>query len=44
MTHLPPLSPVHFVGAGPGAAAHLTLGAYQALQGADVKVNFRFQV
>ena len=41
MTHLPPLSPVHFVGAGPGAAAHLTLGAYQALQGADVVIHDR---
>jgi uroporphyrin-III C-methyltransferase len=27
---------VTFVGAGPGAAQHLTLGAYQALQAADV--------
>lgn len=41
MTHLPPLSPVHFVGAGPGAAAHLTLGAYQALQAADVVIHDR---
>lgn len=39
---LPPaLSAVAFVGAGPGAAQHLTLGAYQALQGADVVIHDR---
>ena len=32
---------VTFVGAGPGAARHLTLGAYQALQDADVVVHDR---
>jgi uroporphyrin-III C-methyltransferase len=32
---------VTFVGAGPGAAAHLTLGAYHALQGADVVLHDR---
>lgn len=32
---------VTFVGAGPGAAQHLTLGAYQALQGAEVVVHDR---
>lgn len=32
---------VTFVGAGPGAAAHLTLGAYQALQQADVVIHDR---
>ena len=32
---------VLFVGAGPGAAAHLTLGAYQALQAADVVIHDR---
>lgn len=32
---------VTFVGAGPGAAAHLTLGAYRALQGADVVIHDR---
>ncbi len=36
-----PLSPVLFVGAGPGAAAHLTLGAFQALQAADVVIHDR---
>ena len=41
MPHAKPLSPVQFVGAGPGAAAHLTLGAYQALQGADVVIHDR---
>lgn len=41
MTAPKPLSPVQFVGAGPGAAAHLTLGAFQALQGADVVVHDR---
>jgi uroporphyrin-III C-methyltransferase len=32
---------VTFVGAGPGAAQHLTLGAFQALQSADVVVHDR---
>ena len=32
---------VLLVGAGPGAAAHLTLGAYQALQAADVVIHDR---
>lgn len=41
MTLLQPLSPVLFVGAGPGAAAHLTLGAYQALQAAEVVIHDR---
>ncbi|MCF8511834.1 MAG: uroporphyrinogen-III C-methyltransferase [Rhodobacteraceae bacterium] len=41
MPPLPPISPVHFAGAGPGAAAHLTLGAYQALQAADVVIHDR---
>lgn len=36
-----PAVAVTFVGAGPGAAAHLTLGAYQALQGADVVIHDR---
>jgi uroporphyrin-III C-methyltransferase len=40
---MPPATahPVLFVGAGPGAAAHLTLGAYQALQAADVVIHDR---
>ena len=33
--------PVTFAGAGPGAAQHLTLGVYQALQGADVVIHDR---
>jgi uroporphyrin-III C-methyltransferase len=33
--------PVTFAGAGPGAALHLTLGVYQALQGADVVIHDR---
>ena len=41
MTALQPLSPVLFVGAGPGAARHLTLGAYQALQAAEVVIHDR---
>ena len=44
MTDLPVLAPaqaVTFVGAGPGAAAHLTLGAYQALLQADVVIHDR---
>lgn len=36
-----PLPRVTFVGAGPGAAAHLTLGAYRALQEADVVIHDR---
>lgn len=32
---------VSFVGAGPGAAAHLTLGAYRALQDAQVVIHDR---
>ncbi|MCB6176855.1 uroporphyrinogen-III C-methyltransferase [Rhodobacter sp. Har01] len=38
---LPPPSPVVFVGAGPGAAEHLTLGALQALQAAEVVIHDR---
>ncbi len=38
---LPSPSPVLFVGAGPGAAAHLTLGAYRAVQDADVVIHDR---
>lgn len=42
MTDLPQFTPISaavtFVGAGPGSAQHLTLGAYRALQGADVVV------
>lgn len=39
---LPTTAPsVTFVGAGPGAAAHLTLGAYAALQAADVVIHDR---
>ena len=41
MTAPQPLSPVLFVGAGPGAARHLTLGAYQALQAAEVVIHDR---
>ncbi len=43
MTALPVPSAVAvtFVGAGPGAAAHLTLGAYGALQAADVVIHDR---
>ena len=43
MTDLPSraLSPVTFIGAGPGAAAHLTLGALGALQAADVVIHDR---
>lgn len=45
MTDLPLFSSqtasVTFVGAGPGAAAHLTLGAYRELQGADVVIHDR---
>jgi uroporphyrin-III C-methyltransferase len=40
--HSGPRGPfVTFVGAGPGAAQHLTLGAYHALQGADVVIHDR---
>ncbi|WP_244888676.1 uroporphyrinogen-III C-methyltransferase [Pseudorhodobacter antarcticus] len=38
---MPQLRNVTFVGAGPGAAAHLTLGAYAALQAADVVIHDR---
>lgn len=38
MTHLPP---VLFIGAGPGAADHLTLGAARALQEAEVVLHDR---
>ena len=48
MTDLPQIAPaaaapvaVTFVGAGPGAAAHLTLGAFRALQAADVVIHDR---
>jgi uroporphyrin-III C-methyltransferase len=41
MMSLPAPTPVLFVGAGPGAAAHLTLGAYRALQEADVVIHDR---
>ncbi len=41
MSGLPALFPVTFVGAGPGAAAHLTLGAYRALTEAQVVVHDR---
>ncbi|MDB5657780.1 MAG: cobA [Cypionkella sp.] len=45
MTSLPSFAPaavhVTFVGAGPGAAAHLTLAAYAALQAADVVIHDR---
>ena len=36
-----PAQTVTFAGAGPGAAAHLTLGVYQALQAADVVIHDR---
>jgi uroporphyrin-III C-methyltransferase len=36
-----PALPVLFVGAGPGAAEHLTLGALQALQTAEVVIHDR---
>ena len=43
MIDLPALAPnpVTFVGAGPGSAAHLTLGAYRALQEAEVVIHDR---
>lgn len=36
-----PFPHVSFVGAGPGAAAHLTLGAFRALQEAEVVIHDR---
>ena len=41
MTQTPTPAQVTFVGAGPGAAAHLTLGAYHALQTAQVVIHDR---
>lgn len=45
MTELPTFppapAPVTFVGAGPGAAAHLTLAAFRALQDAEVVIHDR---
>ena len=43
MTRAPhnPNATVTFAGAGPGAAEHLTLGAYRALQAADVVIHDR---
>lgn len=41
MPDLPSPLPVVFVGAGPGAAAHLTLGAYRALTEAEVVIHDR---
>lgn len=45
MTHMPVFTAeqpqVTFVGAGPGAAQHLTLGAYRALQEAEVVIHDR---
>ena len=45
MTPIPafdaPAAAVTFVGAGPGSAAHLTLGAFRAIQGADVVIHDR---
>ena len=38
---MPHLHPVLFVGAGPGAAAHLSLGAARALAGAEVVIHDR---
>jgi uroporphyrin-III C-methyltransferase len=38
---MPAQTAVTFVGAGPGAAAHLTLGAYRALQEAQVVIHDR---
>lgn len=40
-TFAKPAVAVTFVGAGPGAAQHLTLGAFRALQAADVVVHDR---
>lgn len=43
--HIPAIAPpavaVTFVGAGPGAAAHLTLAAYHSLQSAEVVIHDR---
>ncbi|MDO8882343.1 MAG: uroporphyrinogen-III C-methyltransferase [Pseudotabrizicola sp.] len=39
--HQPTLPVVAFIGAGPGAAEHLTLGAYRAMQEADVVIHDR---
>lgn len=41
MPSLPTISPVVFCGAGPGAAAHLTLGVYRALSNAEVVIHDR---
>ena len=42
LPHPAPKGPfVTFVGAGPGAAQHLTLGAYHALQSADIVIHDR---
>lgn len=41
MSGLPKTHSVTFIGAGPGAAAHLTLGAYHALQAAEVVIHDR---
>ncbi len=38
---MPQLHPLHFVGAGPGAAEHLTLGALRALAAAEVVIHDR---
>ena len=38
---LPIPQPVTFVGAGPGAAEHLTLGALRAIQGAEIIIHDR---
>lgn len=38
---IPQAHPVTFVGAGPGAAEHLTLGALRALQAAEVVIHDR---
>jgi uroporphyrin-III C-methyltransferase len=45
MTHLPAIAAAHpavtFVGAGPGSACHLTLGALAAMRAADVVLHDR---
>lgn len=41
ITTAPPRAPVVFVGAGPGSADHLTLGAWRALQMAEVVIHDR---